>query len=491
VKINETAAQQLSREIEGAALRWPADVAIISGGEADAREVHWSRVVTLQHELRRAGARTAAVAVRDPVWQHASALATLAGNITYVPLSPKVPEARRWEQVAQVNADTLILGREDLGIVSHRPDWQLLGRSSDQAVWLATTDTASGISDAAYVMFTSGSSGKPKGVPISHANLRSVLGWIRDARFFEVGDRIVQSFDIGFDLSLFGILVPWLFGGVTVLPKPADSIFHLPTLVTDSAATVWFSVPTTAYLLRRAGLRALPTLRKLLFCGEVLHSDVAEQWRAISPSASLVNLYGPTECTLFCASHSVPLDEDLEDGGVPIGRLAPSHDTRLVGVDANAGEYGELWISGPQVFGGYLGVRPLRPDADGVCWYRTGDLVRRDSTGILHFVGRADRQVKVNGYRVELGEIEQALRSTPGVVWAAVSLNRKPAQVAGQLHARVIGDVSESEVLAFASRNLPTYMIPTRIERITEIEQSNSGKTVFRHSPSGQGGPET
>lgn len=477
------AARQLRSEIEQAALRCPANPAAICDGVAESRELHWARVTSLRQELWRVGAGTAGVAVRDPVWQQIAALATLAGNVTYVPLSPRMPEARRWEQISQSEADTLILGREDLELIAHRPDWRLLGRSSArQPVWIATNDTARGVSDAAYVMFTSGSSGKPKGVPIGHQNLRSALGWIQSAGLFEEGDRIVQAFDAGFDLSLFGMIVPWLMGGTTVLPLPADPVFQIPALVTETQATIWFSVPTTAYLLWRAGLRKLPSLRTLLFCGEILHNEVAEQWRAISPGASLVNLYGPTECTLFCASHRVRPGERLEHGAVPIGHLAPGHRSRLVGDDAEAAEYGELSINGPQVFSGYLGAPRLQADPDDGCWYRTGDLVREDSSGILHFVGRADRQVKINGYRVEPGEVEHVLRSAPGVVWAAVSLNEDPGRPGGELHARVIGDVSESELLAFASRHLPAYMIPRSVERISEIQQSLSGKATLRQA---------
>lgn len=470
-----SATEQFCTGIESAGSRWASDVCLLSDGVQEPRWRQWSRVNSLRNELRRAGARSVGVAVRDPLWLHAAALAAFAGHLTYVPLSPLLPQSRRCQLIRQAGADALILGREDLSLVDEQSEWRLLGRiASDCPLWIAVNEAATEPRSAAYVMFTSGSTGMPKGVPISYENLWSFLEWVQDIGLFGERDRIVQTFDVGFDLSLFGLLVPWLTGGSVVWPRLEDSVFCLPALVKDTGATVWFSVPTTAYVLLRAGLRELPGLRSLMFCGELLHSHVADPWRALSPAARLENLYGPTEATLFCMRHSVAPGSPLAHGGVPIGHVARGHEVKLIDSGATSSKYGELLVRGSQVFDGYLGSESGLGFSDGD-WYRTGDLVREDAAGVFHFLGRADRQTKVNGYRIELAEIEHVLRLAPGVVWAEVFVREESNRLGKRLHARVLGDVRETELHTFVSHRLPAYMVP-RIERVDELHRSASGK---------------
>ena len=258
--------------------------------------------------------------------------------------------------------------------------------------------------------------------------------------------------------------------------------------------TVWFSVPSVASHLVRNGLLApgaMPGLRWSLFCGEALPRSVAEAWQAAAPHSTLENLYGPTELTIACAAYRwdrrrspAECSRDI----VPIGQLYPHMRPLLIDPetlgDAAPGATGELCVAGPQRFAGYWGSRELdagrfieRMEAgEKVRYYRTGDLVQHGANGNLEFVGRSDHQVKIGGYRVELGEIEAALR-VAGCTDAIALLCASPDTPDPALHAVVTGvGVDVERLLERLRAALPPYMVPAAIHAIAGMPLNQNGK---------------
>lgn len=395
-----------------------------------------------------------------------------------VPLNPAFPEQRTRHMLTASGAGLVLAGqrlpRLD-GIPVLAVDPTLLPKPSDPLPQL------SGALDAeAYLLFTSGSTGTPKGVPISQANVSAFLDAVNGRYGLGPGSRSSQCFDLTFDLSVFDLFAVWSAGATLVVPSRND-LLRPVRFVAGKELTHWFSVPS-AISTAQAGGRLLPdsmpSLRHSLFCGEPLTSQQALAWKRAAPASRLTNLYGPTELTISCTDFALPDDPAdwpvTPNGVLPIGLPYPGVEHTLID--------GELCVRGPQRFDGYLAPAANRgrfhPDAAGD-WYRTGDRVAVRG-GVLTFLGRADQQVKINGYRVELGEVEAALRSLDGVTEAvAVAVEETSGTVA--LHAVCLAPERDpAELRAELVRGLPSYMVPRRVLTVGELPFNANGKVDRR-----------
>jgi amino acid adenylation domain-containing protein len=446
--------------------------------------------------------------------------ATLAGA-TFVPLNPTFPGARTGQMVQQADLDAILVDIESLPSLTDAllalrdtPPLLLTNARRDDAAGAAPLDCRivfdrddldaalpdsqppqTSPADIAYLLFTSGSTGVPKGVPVTHANLMAFLAFNRERYDFRADDRFSQTFDHTFDLSIFDMFMAWGAGAALCVPEQSDLLAPL-RFIADHSITVWFSVPSVAALMLRKNLLApacMPTLRWSLFCGESLPRAIAEAWQRAAPNSTVENLYGPTELTIACAVHRWdPKRSPLlcEHDNVPIGRIyAPLSavvvDEQLAPV-ADGG-VGELCVAGPQTFPGYWRAERLtaermlaHADAAGDIrqFYRTGDLVRRLPNGELACIGRSDSQVKLNGYRIELTEIEAVLRQSGCIDAVAVAW---PTAVNPKgIAAFVTGPASVTEVKACLRSRLPRYMVPRRIELLEEIPLNANGKADRR-----------
>ena len=347
-----------------------------------------------------------------------------------------------------------------------------------------------GPDEVAYILFTSGSTGTPKGVPIQHRSIDAYLEHVTGRYGVGVGDRLSQTFDLSFDLSVFDMFVAWASGATVVVPDRED-LMAPARFVARQRITHWFSVPSVVSLaMRLRGLvpGCMPELRWSLFCGEPLTGAQAAAWQAAAPNSVLENLYGPTELTLSCAQHRYTGEVD---GIVPIGQPYPGVETLVVDEQAEQADVGELCVRGPQRFPGYLDPRDnakrfmrfvdgraeVVPASSAPCpelWYRTGDRVRRGATG-LEYVGRLDQQVKVRGHRIELGEVEVALRSLRGVRDAVVvALPDRRGET--RLVAACTGRPDSADPLAELGTRLPEYMIPEGITVLDALPLNSNGK---------------
>lgn len=341
--------------------------------------------------------------------------------------------------------------------------------------------------DPAYVLFTSGSTGKPKGVPVNRRNVSDYVHFIKQNYPIGPGDRCSQTFDLTFDLSFHDILVTWSSGATLYSLSPGDLLFPA-AFINRHQMTHWFSVPSLPMLMAKMGMlapNAFPSLKVSLFCGEALPTGIARLWQAAAPNSSLDNLYGPTEATIAITSYRWAGTES--QANVPIGRpfqgqQAVVFDPETLTPITEAEKLGELWLEGSQVTNGYLNNQDATKKAfvgyEGKRWYRTGDLAKTDASGNLHYAGRIDHQVKVQGFRVELAELEGVIQRHYPTSYA-VALPWPPGKDSAEsLCLCFLGHLPESEenIARLCRTNLPEYMVPGKILAVESIPTNANGK---------------
>jgi len=352
--------------------------------------------------------------------------------------------------------------------------------------------------DLAYVLYTSGSTGEPKGVMLSHRNALAFVEWAGDTFGVTREDRLANHAPFHFDLSTFDLFAAARAGASVypLSPRIASFPAAVPRQWTADRLTVWYATPSSLVLmLTRGGLAALDlsALRVLLFAGEVFPVKYLRELMRLAPRARFANLYGPTE-TNVCTWYEVASPPE-EDRPLPIGRACP-YDEVLVLDEAlkpvPTGAAGELWVRGASVMHGYWG-RPERTAlalqsieiAPGITdrAYRTGDVVRRRPDGNLEFLGRRDHQVKTRGYRVELGEIEAVLHRHPALDEAVV-IAVPDEEVTNRLKAVVVrksgAAVDAAGLKRHCAESLPRYMVPEIIEFRSQLPRTSSGKVDRR-----------
>lgn len=364
---------------------------------------------------------------------------------------------------------------------------------------LAETAQITG-ADPAYVMFTSGSTGEPKGVVIPHQGVLNLVDWAGENLGIGPDDRLTNVNPLHFDNSVFDIYCGLLNGASIVAldalkgRPPAD----LVNRVTAAGCTFFFAVPTLFMYLDSMHLLTpalLPSVRRFMFGGEGFPLPQLRRFHdAFAGTAKLINCYGPTETSCICSGFDITEAVfESSEGFAPLGRLNPNFSYRILDDALDpvaAGEIGELWLGGPCVGLGYINnpeetARRFRQDpliaGYRSTMYRTGDLVQADPrTGILSFRGRADNQIKLRGHRVELEEIDHALQSIPGVD-RALTIAVHGSGGAVRLMAAYSGRRLEtSELLDHCRDRLPAYMTPSRFAWLDAIPTNANGKADRR-----------
>ncbi|MEV0386654.1 AMP-binding protein [Nonomuraea sp. NPDC050643] len=351
-----------------------------------------------------------------------------------------------------------------------------------------------GQNDVAYILFTSGSTGLPKGVPVTHANVDAYLRSCSMRYPMGPGDRLSHNFDLTFDPSVFDLFLGWGKGATVVVPAGAEAL-RPSVYVNRRRITHWFSVPSAiSFALRTGDLRpgSMPGLRWTLFGGDRLTMRQAKAWSEAAPNSVIENTYGPTEVTVFCMVYRLPPEPrdwpETSNGTLPIGGPLPSVRHLIIDEAGRPADEGELLLRGPQRFPGYLassddigrfchgdGSQPRSDHSGHEHWYRTGDRVGVQGGELVH-LGRLDQQIKIRGYRVEPGEVEAVLRQHPAVddvvvvpAHAAVSDRGLVAVYTGRR------DLA-AELAALARDSLPAYMLPQRFEHRPSLPLNDNGK---------------
>lgn len=419
---------------------------------------------------------------------YAGVLAALQLGLSYVPLNPKFPAARNLSLLQRAGAGCVICAPEALA------QMQELTRGTD--IKLVALPEAGGplVADLsnpiAYILFTSGSTGTPKGVPISHANLAAYLEAATAVTGYGPQDRFSQTFDLTFDLSVHDMFLCWRVGGELIVPSSKD-LEHPADYVQREGVTCWFSVPSLAQKMRLQNSLApgaLSGIRHSLFCGEALPLDLALEWQAATGSG-VENWYGPTEATIACLRYALPAEAQQMQGHLgltPIGDCLPGMRALVLDeglAEVAMGAIGELYVAGPQLAQSYLADAEKTAAAfvdlpqHGGRFYRTGDRVKRASSTELHFIDRVDNQIKIRGYRVEIGEIEAQLRALSGGCMAVVTPLPWKSPTPSALMASLEGwQGDDAALLAQLAEVLPAYMLPSGLRRAAHFPKNASGK---------------
>lgn len=451
---------------------------------------------------------TVAVHLPKSVEAVAALYGVMRARAAYVPMDPLAPAARIATLIRDCRASAVITSSAGWSALapelSDPPPLIVVGDQRPQGAlgWrdVLRADPAptpgGSESDLAYVLYTSGSTGRPKGVMITHRAALTFVDWC--VRTFEPrpDDRFSSHAPFHFDLSIHDLYVAAACGASVHLLPAEEAYFPaaVDAFVRREDITIWYSVPTALVRLARfledsAATAPYPSLRLILFAGEVFPMKELRLLRRLLPRPRLFNLYGPTE-TNVCTYYEVRGPELDSASTLPIGRACENTEVFAVtesGALARPGEEGELWARGPGLMSGYLDLpvdtaarlqqhpftRHLPERA-----YRTGDIVRLRDDGDLDFLGRRDHQVKLRGYRVELGEVEATLVTHPAVLEAAVLVAGEQGEerLEAFVRSREGSDASPMECLAWCQARLPAYMAPARVHVRRELPLTSTGK---------------
>jgi D-alanine--poly(phosphoribitol) ligase subunit 1 len=467
--------------------------------------------------------RQCALLVNRTPTAYAAVLASMRMGSAYMPLNPRFPTERLRDALLSSAVDTIIVDHRSMAAAAPllksfprpltvllpdaaAPQWpthpsgsRYFARAEIEQMAPAPYEAQASTEYGAYLLFTSGSTGTPKGVLISHANaltyIQNVAGRYRPGP----RDRFSQLFDFSFDLSVHDMFLAWS-AGACLYCAPEGSLVGLGDFIRRCALTFWFSVPSTAAFMRKMHMLrpgSYPSLRWSLFCGEALPMQLARTWQAAAPNSLVENLYGPTEATVAFTAYRLPNQrgnslDTLQT--VPIGIPLPGQKAIVIDGDGKPladGEAGELCLAGSQVAAGYWHprdktVEPFQPPrsekAAGMLWYRTGDRAVMKLEHGLIFLGRIDRQAKIRGHRVDLLEVENAVRAAAGAdTVAAVPWPIVEDGLALGLVGFVAGsEKTAAEIIEKCRIALPEYMVPNQIHRIIDWPINANGKTDYR-----------
>ncbi len=478
------------------ARRTPGKTALIIAGESwsYAELIAAARQIARQFPRVAAGAPqpVTAVMAQRHISSYAGILAARLSGHAYVPLNVNHPCQRNATILRNSAAERVVCGElaaeklrnilqaagvaaESVPIIhcgDRKRDCRL-DLTEEPGQWPA--DREGSLTDLAYILFTSGSTGQPKGVPIRNSQLEAYLQAAGPLIHVQADDRFSQTFDLTFDLSVHDLFVCWENGATLVVPSEKE--LRMPSAyVRTHGITCWFSVPSLAYQMRlQEDLvpGAFPGLRCSLFCGEALPTLVAREWALAAPNSIVENWYGPTEATIACSRYAVT-DAPIAEDTVPIGKAFPGMELLV--------QDGELLLAGAQVASGYLNDAEKSAASfitlpDGRPAYRTGDRAAVGDDGNVRFLGRVDNQVKVRGYRIELGEIEAALRASSSGLNAVALAWPGGAEIATSIVAALETDAADTAAIRKRlAATLPDYMLPSMIFCIAEFPKNASGK---------------
>ena len=512
--------------LEESANKWPENEAVRFNGQS----LSYSELDRLSNQLARTlieaglerGDRVG-IFIQKSLPSIISIFGILKAGGVYVPIDPNAPQSRLGYITQNCDVKILLTSSEKyLGVAGSLadtpittailtdPEGSIEGGSSGKEEITRWEEVlrkqsgplrpAAGIeTDLAYILYTSGSTGQPKGVMISHRTIFTFIDWCHTTFFLTPEDRVTSHAPLHFDLSTFDIFATIKAGAAIVLVPEKMSIFpiQLAKFLQTERITVTYMVPSILSLLVNYGkieAHDLSSIRLILFAGEVFPIKYLRQLVEKIPGATYYNLYGPTETNVCTYYRVTPADiAPDQTHPVPIGKACENIEVFAVSEDGSkvteAGREGELWVRGSCVALGYWGdpekssklfVRnPFQTNFDELV-YRTGDIVVLDEDRVnWRYVGRRDHMVKSRGYRIELGEIEAALYSYQDVKEAAVVA--LPDDLLGnRLKAFVVvggnPEVSGKDLLAHCRNLLPLYMVPESIEFLEELPKTSTGK---------------
>jgi D-alanine--poly(phosphoribitol) ligase subunit 1 len=413
---------------------------------------------------------------------------------TYVPIGLKTPPERLQQLIDACSPVALIADQQGsrlLAAAVRAPGAPDVVFSPDQVLPDASPPELYAFepNDLAYIMFTSGTTGVPKGVMISQAAVAAFIEMIGARLRLTPGDRTLEVTELGFDVSVLNMFATWqACASLHVLP--AVRVMNAVGFAREQRLTVWSSTPSLIALLRQIKALApgaLPDLRLAMFIGEPLSTAALEAFHGAAPSCIIEDLYGPTEATVVNTGQRIERSCVITPGRdlVSIGMALPGNHAEVLDRDlqlVKPGQVGELALRGVQLAEGYLGAPELTarkfPTIAGERWYLTGDSAYRDEHGFIHHLGRLDNQIKILGNRVELDEIEVRVRELSGLQLVAALPWPTREGVHHGLVVFLAGQprTPDASLLAGLAQKLPTYMLPSRLIWLDDMPLNQNGK---------------
>jgi amino acid adenylation domain-containing protein len=434
----------------------------------------------------------------------AAMLGVLKAGCLYVPIDLASPAPRLVKIVGAADPTLLLvappaapLAGDVLEALGGANDLRTLALEDTRASAASTPSVHVSPDEGAHILFTSGSTGEPKGVVITHRNVISFLEWAVPYFGIDEHDRLSGHAPLHFDLSTFDVFGALTTGAALQLVPPEQSLLprDLAALIEREALTQWFSVPSV--LSYMASFDAVPeggfeSLRRVIWCGDVLPTPALIHWMRRIPQARYTNLYGPTEATIASGYHTLEALPADETAPIPIGRACAGEELLVLRDDlapVETDETGDLFIGGSGLSPGYWRdgektaaafVADPRAPESGARLYRTGDRARLGRDGLVYFLGRQDSQIKNRGHRIELGEVEAAVNALELVREAAVvgvaSNDFEGTAICCAFSPPEGSDVTAAEVRTAVRRVLPPYMVPTRWLELGALPTNANGK---------------
>ena len=350
------------------------------------------------------------------------------------------------------------------------------------------------LNDLVYIMFTSGTTGKPKGVMVSNKNIVSWLKSMSIIYNFDKGFRSSQTYDLSFDLSVADMFFTWTNGGMLCILPENESLLPLDYIKREKI-NLWSSVPTLATFMFKLNLlnnNIFPDLKVSIFCGEPLPTKIAEAWQNAAPNSTVENLYGPTEATIWITRYKYSFNDskNYNNTNLPIGKIFDNHELNLIDENSNLlinDNLGEIIYKGPQISLGYLNDK-IKTDNNFVkfdwdksddIWYESGDIGMFNDQGVLECLGRVDNQIKIGGRRVEIGEIESGYKNFKKTKDAIVVPQKDKNNIVTGLICFITNSLTVEEELEI-KKSISIYVekifIPKKIISIKKFPLTTSGK---------------
>jgi len=442
------------------------------------------------------GEEVIGVLTGDDIFTCASIIAIIANGSAYLPINKKNPCDRNVSIISQANA------RVVLASSAHAP-LENVNQTLQERIEIISTFLLSPLDgeiqivsktqdDLLYLLFTSGSTGVPKGVPIYNRNLNQFLYINIDSGLYEFTkeDRFLQMFELTFDFSVMTFFVPLSVGACCYM-VPSDGIAYLNIIdvLEKQNITVAPMVPSVlAYIERYFEELKFESLRYSIFCGEPLTYKLIRGWAKCIPNAIIQNAYGPTEATVYCLSYDITENssEVAVQGILPIGKPFPGMNVVIIDEDNNpmqAGQEGELCLSGLQVTDQYWKDEVKTRDAffrlennSDAIFYKTGDRAFLNNKGDYIYCGRMDSQVKIDGHRVELGEIENVVRDFTNQSHVAAVVSNSESDKNSLKLFLTDGAAENHKLENYMKSKFPPYMIPREIIYLNELPLNQNGK---------------
>ena len=493
----------LAEYLEGSAARYPERAAVVDPAGSTFTYAELNRQAdALATVLNAAGVSRGdrvAVVLPKSIAAVVSLFGVMKAGAAYVPIDYSAPAQRSRKILVDCQVKAVIGDRRSASVDAPSPGTIILVDPPFTKV-VEPCDAAPhfsrGWEDFAYVLYTSGSTGDPKGVPITHANVLSFIDWSSSVFAPPEEDRISNHAPFHFDYSVLDVYLTIKHGATLYLitDELCRNPRELARYISASRLTVWGSTPSALMMLLQFGNLAAydsSSLRLVTFGGEVFPPRQLHQLQRVWRSAEFYNMYGPTEITVACTFAKIPEVTSADrDTPYPIG--FPCSHCRALVLDEHhrevpPGDEGLLYVSGPSVFGGYWN----RPDdaaalffeRDGVRWYNTGDVVRWNAHEGFTYVGRRDRMVKRRGFRIELGEIESALYTHPRILEAAViavSDGDAGVRIGAFVCCENRDGLSAVELKTYCGKRLPGYMVPDQFVVQQRLPRTSSDKVDYQ-----------